>query len=241
MSEGPHIVVLPDPAAVAEAAARRLLDRIVGVPTASVCLTGGSSPRALYELLATPAWRGRVPWAQTHWFLGDERAVPADDPLNNGAMARHAFLDACAAPATVHMIATTLPPDRAARGYQTTLEDFKRQHRAGEPLFDLVLLGVGPDGHVASLFPGMPGPGVFDRWVIGVERANVEPFVPRISLTLSCLADTREMLFLATGAGKRDILRRVFAGEDLPAALARAAHGDTVWLIDRAADPRTPR
>lgn len=236
MSAARHIIVQADAAAVAEAAARRLIARVAAPPLATVCLTGGSSPQALYRLLATPRWRAEIPWPRVHWFLGDERAVPPGDPLSNGAMAREAFLDACAPAANVHMIATVGSPDAAARVYQGELEEL-RHRRRGLPLFDLVLLGVGPDGHVASLFPGAPGLEEHDRLVVGVERANVAPFVPRITLTLPCLASTREMLFLATGSGKREILRRVFAGEDLPANRARAEGGDTVWLLDEAADP----
>jgi len=230
-------IVLPDAATVAEASARRLAARVADLPAAAVCLTGGSSPKALYELLATPRWRAQIPWARVHWFLGDERAVPPEDALSNGRMAREAFLDTCAPPGNVHMISTAGSPDADARSYQIELEEFAHGERTGQPLFDLVLLGVGPDGHVASLFPGTAELAEQRRWVVGVPRANVAPFVPRISLTLPCLASTREMLFLATGAAKRDILRRVFAGEDLPAARACAEAGDTVWLVDQAADP----
>jgi 6-phosphogluconolactonase len=153
-------------------------------------------------------------------------------------MARSAFLDACAAPDTVHMIPTALASaDDAARIYQNKLDAFAREYRADQPLFDLMLLGVGPDGHTASLFPGLPAVKETERLVVGVDEANVAPFVPRVSLTLPALAQTREILFLATGQDKRAILRRVFAGEDLPASHAHAADGDTLWLIDKAADP----
>ncbi len=237
MNMARQTIVLADPAAVAEAAARRLLACVSDVPVAAVCLTGGSSPKLLYELLAAAPWRGRIPWSRVHWFLGDERAVPADDPLSNGRMARDAFLDRCAPPGNIHMISPATAPGDAARAYQTLLEEFGRRQRPGLPLFDLVLLGIGPDGHVASLFPGGAGLAERARWVVEVDRAPIAPFVPRISLTLPCLANTREMLFLATGEAKRDIMRRIFAGENLPATHAHAEHGDTVWLLDAAADP----
>lgn len=237
----PPTIALPDVAAVAEAAAQRVLDRIVDAPAAAsaVCLTGGSTPTKLYELLASPRWRPRIPWARVHWFLGDERAVPTESPLSNGSMARQAFLDACAPPENVHMIPTAGTPDEAARAYQIELEEFNARHRKGFPLFDLVLLGVGSDGHVASLFPASPALAERLRWVVGVEHANLTPFVPRITLTLPCLGNTGELLFLVTGQGKRDILRRVFTDEDLPARHAHAEHGETMWLLDEAADPRT--
>ena len=104
------------------------------------------------------------------------------------------------------------------------------------PLFDLVLMGVGPDGHIASLFPGYPAVDETERWVVGVPKANVEPFVPRVTLTLPVLASCHEMLFEAAGADKRAILTRVFDGEDLPANRV-CATGETVWLVDQAALP----
>ena len=108
------------------------------------------------------------------------------------------------------------------------------------PLFDLVLMGVGPDGHTASLFPGDPALDETSRWVVGVPKANVEPFVPRVTLTLPTLASCREMLFEVAGTEKRAILTRVLAGENLPANRARST-GETVWLVDQAALPENFR
>ena len=102
------------------------------------------------------------------------------------------------------------------------------------PLFDVVLMGVGPDGHTASLFPGYPAIDETERWVVGVPKAHVEPFVPRVTLTLPALASCREMLFEVAGADKRAILTRVLAGENLPANRARPT-GETIWLVDKAA------
>ena len=122
--------------------------------------------------------------------------------------------------------------------YESELKSYYGSGRLNpaRPLFDLVLMGVGPDGHIASLFPGYPALDETERWVVGVPQANVEPFVPRVTLTLPVLASCREMLFEAAGADKRAILTRVFDGEDLPANRVCAA-GDTVWLVDQAAMP----
>lgn len=236
----PRTIVVADAATLAVAAAERLLARIAqDEQQVAICLTGGSTPKRLYELLATPAWRERIPWQRVHWFMGDDRFVPPEDKLSNIGMARHAFLDDCAPPANVHPIPTHLAsPDEAADVYEKELRAFAAKHRAnGAALFDLMLLGVGPDGHTASLFPGYPAASETQHWVVGVPKAHVEPFVPRVSLTLPCLAMCAEMLLLASGHDKKAILTRVFAHEDLPASRARSAKGETIWMIDEAAAP----
>lgn len=240
MAEHRTIIEVSDAAALAAAAAERLIKRIeASKDRPAICLTGGSSPKRLYELLATDAYRKRIPWERVHWFIGDDRFVAESDPLNNMAMAKGAFLDKCAPAENVHAIKTdAASPDEAASLYVHDLQDFYGSGKldGAKPLFDLVLLGVGPDGHVASLFPGYPGIEVTDRWVVGVPEAHVKPFVPRVSLTLPPLASCHEMLFLMSGEDKRAILGRVLAGEDLPANRARS-NGETVWLCDRAALP----
>jgi 6-phosphogluconolactonase len=239
-----QVVAVADPAALAKAAAERLISRIdANSGRIAICLTGGSSPKQLYQLLTTDAWRSQIPWERVHWFIGDERLVPADDPLHNMNMARTAFLDHCAPAANIHPIPTkSADPDRSAALYEAELKSFYGADRLdhARPLFDLVLMGVGPDGHTASLFPGYSALDEAARWVVGVPRANVEPFVPRVSLTLPMLASCREMLFEVAGEGKREILTRVLAGENLPAARARSI-GETVWLVDQAALPENFR
>ncbi|MEH2511986.1 6-phosphogluconolactonase [Nitrobacteraceae bacterium AZCC 1564] len=237
----PHTIVVADSKSLAEAAAKRLVERIAKNPQqVRICLTGGSTPRRLYELLATAPWREKIPWPRVHWFMTDDRFVPQDDPLNNMGMARAAFLDACAPLENVHAISTSAAtPGEAAERYEHELKSFHATPLNHEPpLFDLVLMGIGPDGHTASLFPNAPALGEQQRWVVGVAKANVAPFVPRVSLTFPCLASTAEMLFLVSGAEKRDILTRAFSGEDLPAIRAQAMHGETVWLLDQAAAPK---
>src|SRR6201996_2839881 len=234
------IIPVADAAVLAKASAELLLARISeNTGRIAICLTGGSSPKQLYELLATDAYRGKIPWDRVHWFIGDERFIPVSDSRNNMAMVRGVLLDRFAPAANIHPIATdTATPDESALRYEDELKAFYGSPQLGvsRPLFDIVLLGAGPDGHTASLFPGYPAVQETERWVVAVPQANVEPFVPRVSLTLPALASCREILFEATGSGKRAILTRVFSGENLPAGRARS-NGETVWLVDQAALP----
>ena len=234
------IIPVADSTLLAKAAAERMLARIAkNSGRIAICLTGGSSPKQLYELLATDAYRGKIPWDRVHWFIGDERFVPVSDSRNNMAMARGIFLDRLAPASHIHPIPTdVVNPDEAAARYEVELKSFYGADALdpARPLFDLVLMGAGPDGHTASLFPGYPAVEEQGRWVVGVPQANVEPFVPRVSLTLPALASCREMLFEAAGAGKRSILARVLSGDTLPASRAHS-NCETVWLVDTAALP----
>ena len=236
-ASNPQVVIVADAATLAQTAARRLINRVRHGNRAAVCLTGGSSPLGLYRRLAEEPLRSEVPWARVHWFMGDDRFVPESDPLSNMGAARRAFLDSVSAPPqNVHPIPTAAnDPGDAAHRYEDELKQFYGADRLdpGRPLFDIVLMGLGPDGHTASLFPNSPA---LQGWVIGVAKAGMEPFVPRVTLTFPALASTREMLFLVDSADKRQIVARVFAGEDLPAHRAYA-QGDLVWLIVRAAAP----
>ncbi|MDA9546228.1 6-phosphogluconolactonase [Bradyrhizobium sp. CCBAU 45321] len=243
-AEQPKLIIEADAEALARAAAERVMARIAAnAGRIAICLTGGSSPRKLYQLLGSEAWRGRIPWERVHWFIGDERFVAESDPLNNMAVARATFLDRHAPAGHIHPIPTTADnPDAAAEAYARELQDFYAgdQLDPARPLFDLVLMGAGPDGHTASLFPGYPEIEETRRWVVGVPKANVAPFVPRVSLTLPVLASCREMLFEIAGQDKRPILTRLCNGENLPALRARS-NGETVWLVDKAALPEDIR
>jgi 6-phosphogluconolactonase len=239
-----HVIAVAGSAELAKMAAERVIARIAAnTGRVAICLTGGSSPKQLYQLLATDGWRHQIPWVRVHWFIGDERFVPKDDPLNNMGMARRIFLDRCAPAANIHPIPTdTTDPDEAARRYAGELQSLYGANEldCGRPLFDVVLMGVGPDGHTASLFPDYPAIEETERWVVGVPKAHVEPFVPRVSLTLPALGSCREMLFEASGPDKRAILTRVLAGENLPANRVHST-GETVWLVDAAALPENFR
>ena len=239
-ADPPKLIVAADAEALAAAAAERVMARIAANPgRIAICLTGGSSPKKLYQLLGSDAWRGRIPWDRVHWFIGDERFVGESDPLNNMAVARATFLDRNAPPDHIHPIPTDVEnPDESAATYAHELEAFYGSERfdPARPLFDLVLMGAGPDGHTASLFPGYPAVEETARWVVGVPKANVAPFVPRVSLTLPALASCHEMLFEISGHDKQPILTRLLNGENLPALRARS-NGETVWLVDQAALP----
>lgn len=234
----PTIIVAADTEAVAETAAQRLLARVAQAKErAAICLTGGPSPEGLYRRLAREPYRSKLPWDRIHWFMGDDRFVPGDHAHSNMGMARRLFLGRVDAPAgNIHPIPTdTGSPDLAARQYEAELKGFYGRDRfdPARPLFDLVLMGLAGDGHTASLFANSPALEEVARWVVGVEQAGLAPFVPRVTLTFPALASTREMLFLVTGEDKRDVLRRVLSGADLPASRARA-QGELVWLVDRA-------
>ena len=231
-------IVVPDLAALALAAAGQLMARLdANKGRIAICLTGGSSPKQLYQLLATDAYAKRLPWDRVHWFIGDERFVLPTDTLNNMAVARKIFLDRFAPEDHIHPIPTdTTNPDEAARRYESELTSFygATDLDPARPLFDLVLMGVGPDGHTASLFPGYPALDETKRWVVGVPKAHVEPFVPRVTLTLPALASCREMLFEVAGKEKHAIFARLSQDESLPANRARSI-GETVFVVDQAA------
>ena len=175
-----RLIEVADAAALAEVAAVRVLACMAANPgRIAICLTGGSSPKQLYELLATEDFRAKIPWQRVHWFIGDERFVPASDPRNNMAMARRIFLDRFAPAANIHPIPTDAAnPDEAAARYERELQTFQGGVRLDDPvrpLFDLVLMGVGPDGHTASLFPDYPALEEAERWVSACPRRMSNP------------------------------------------------------------------
>lgn len=204
--------------------------------TFSVCLSGGSTPRRLYECLATPEIASQFPWQRAHWFWGDERFVPHDHHDSNYRMACEAFLSRVPCPAdNIHAIPTEgLSPEQAAETYEMMLRRFYGVETLlpNRPLFDVTLLGIGEDGHTASLFPGQPALQEARRWVVAVIGAKPEP---RITLTYPALDSSRAVAFLATGEGKRQVVVRAQKGEPtIPAAMIRPI-GHLHWFTDRAA------
>jgi 6-phosphogluconolactonase len=231
-----RVEVVEDGDALARAAGETIIARLSNAgERAAVALTGGRTPEALYSLLATEPYRSRIAWQRIHWFWGDERFVPHDDARNNARMAIEALLSRVAVPSrNIHRIRTDVPdPAESARLYEETLREFQgARSLLAEPLFDVVLMGMGADGHTASLYPGDSALDEKQRWVVPVAQAKLEPLVPRVTLTFPALASTRQMLFLVAGADKREALARIESGEALPAGRA-TSNGGLAWLIAR--------
>jgi 6-phosphogluconolactonase len=230
------VAVYPSPEDLAHATAAWLRERAQAAgERCAVCLAGGSTPRRVYELLAA-AERGGFPWERVHWFFGDERFVPHDHPDSNYRMARETLFDAAPVPAAnVHPMPTAGLPADAARAYENELQAFYGAPTLDprRPLFDVVLLGLGEDGHIASLFPGTAALQERQRWVVDVLNPKGEP---RLTLTYPAIESTRALAFVVSGANKRAILGRVWAGEDLPAARLRGSVAPD-WFVDQAAAP----
>lgn len=188
-----------------------------------VALTGGSTPKAAYEMAAA---KDPQAFAGAEIWFGDERCVPPDDERSNYRMARQALLDPVKAAgidfAGVHRMAGELGPHAGAEAYARELEAAASTSRG--PEFALILLGIGPDGHIASMFPGQDSLGERSRWVVGVPEAGHEPYVPRITLTFPALSRARRVLLLATGSSKADAVAGAFGPDsvrrpELPAAM----------------------
>lgn len=231
--------ILADP----EALSRRVADWMLALVTAkngvfSISLSGGSTPRRLYERLAEPPYRAAFPWPRTHWFWGDERFVPHDDALSNYGMARDTLLSRVSIPAAnIHPVPTEgVSPEAAASAYERELKSFYGTQRLdpARPLFDVTLLGLGLDGHTASLFPGTAVLAERDRWVVAVVDVKPEA---RITLTYSAIESSRHTAFLVAGTEKRSIFDRLRRGDaSLPAARLRPT-GSLHLFADAAARP----
>ncbi len=204
-----------------------------------VAASGGSTPKPLYAALAQPPLRDAFPWDRVHWVLGDERFVAYDDPASNYRMIRETMLSHVPVPAAnVHPVPFDgLTPEQGAAEYEALL---KRLYGAdtltpGRMLLDLNLLGMGEDGHTASLLPGQPVLQERTRWVAAVEHGRSEP---RVTLTYPALESSRTTMFLIAGEGKRATLDAVLSGNsDVPAARLRP-EGELFWFVDRAAAGR---
>jgi len=247
---GREVVAFPDLEALSDAAAEIIVDiareSVQARGRFSVALAGGNTPKRTYQLLVE-RHRDEIDWSRWEILFGDERFVPSDDTRSNYRMARDALLAAAPIPAGhVHPIPTDTPTvGDAADAYDRTLRQVLGTDATQPAAIDLVLLGVGPDGHTASLFPGSPVLAERTRWARAVEApTTVLPAVPRVTLTLPCLNGARNVVFLIAGNDKRPVVVEILEGGEAsqryPAAMIRAA-GRTVWLVEQSAmPPRVP-
>jgi 6-phosphogluconolactonase len=215
----PSFRVSDDPAGAAAA--------LLAEADGHVCITGGSTPRKAYERVAAD----RPDWSGVHVWFTDERCVPPDHEHSNFGMANEALFSRVEGP-TVHRMKGELGHEHGAADYERELEE------AGRPAFDLILLGMGPDVHICSLFPGDDALGERERPVVGVETPGMAPLVSRITLTLPVVNASREIVFLVTGEDKADAVARAFSGRRDPMAPASLVEGDVTVLLDEAAARR---
>ena len=217
-----ELIVVPDAGAAAAAAAALLVE--AADADGSLVLAGGSTPRHAYELAAA----AHSDWGGAEIWYGDDRCVPADDPRSNQLLVRESLLERLVVEPLVHAVPIALPPEEAAAAYDAALRDQQ---------FDLVLLGLGSDGHTASLFPAAPTLDVSDRLAVAAEP-GLEPFVERVTMTIPALSGGAHVVFLAVGEGKALAVRRAFAeppSRMTPASLVRSRSGTTTVIVDAAA------
>ncbi len=238
MRDEENILVVETAAALADRAAH-LFGEIVGAAVAArgrsvVALAGGSTPRKMHVLLGHAPFSSTIPWNKVHLFWGDERCVPVESPWSNFGRAREDLLDHIDIPLkNLHPMPGTLPPEEGASRYEKEVPE----------VFDLVFLGLGSDGHTASLFPGRQSTAVreTDRKVIPVQGG--EPFVARLSMTFAVLNRARNVVFLVSGKKKAGVVKSVLEDRDkhLPAVQVRPVSGTIVWILDRDAASRLPK
>jgi 6-phosphogluconolactonase len=247
----PKITVYPDNETlvsstadyIADQAARAIAER----GRFTLALSGGNTPKPVYALLATREYRDRIDWSKVLIFFGDERCVPPTDPQSNYLMVRTALLDHVPLPPeNVYRIRGEESPEKAAADYTEKLQDtFGGDPVAGAPSegFDLILLGMGDNGHTASLFPGLAAVTETLRWVMAlyVEVAGMW----RITMTPVVINAARQAAFLVSGAGKADMLQRVLEGPYqpvvLPSQIIKPASGELLWLLDEPAAAKLRR
>jgi 6-phosphogluconolactonase len=244
-----EVRVYPSVASETVAAARHIAERaresVRARGSFSFVLAGGRTPQGLYRLLAR-RYRTTFPWSATEVFFGDERCVPPNDPESNYALAAEAVLSHVPIPPRhVHRLRGELrPPSDAAAEYARRIGRLPPPADPARVRFDLVLLGVGPDGHTASLFPGDRALRERRRTVVAVRRSGQPPYVPRLTLTFPALASSREVCFLVSGPEKAAAVASIFRSfpegdARVPASLVRTA-GTAVWFLDRAAASDLP-
>jgi 6-phosphogluconolactonase len=240
MNTGLDIRVETDIGAAGRAAADVLLETVrvdaAGAGCVSIAISGGSTPRGMHRLLAQNPYASDIAWDRLHLFWADERLVPYEHPDSNFGAARTDFIEKLAIrPAGVHPVPVAGDPGDLARRYEEELRAHFRMRRLAEPIFDLIILGVGADGHTASLFPGSPALEERLRWTAALKGG--QPEVWRVTLTYAVLNLSRRVVFLACGASKAAVVRRVLTASPpgLPAQRVRPPAGRVTWVLDPAA------
>lgn len=233
--------VFPDRTALARAAAVRFVE-IAQASVAlnqrfTVALSGGSTPEPMYRLLATPEYACQIDWRQTHLFWSDERCVPPNHPDSNYGLASRAFIDQVpVSMENVYRILGEEVPEAAAERYEREL---KGHFKVGGPRFDLILLGLGEDGHTASIFPGSTAAIESKRFAVAVQHPDSDQW--RITLTLTAINESANVMFQVAGESKRNILKVVRSGAtaqyEVPAIGVDPRDGAVLWLCDQAASP----
>jgi 6-phosphogluconolactonase len=231
-----RIETFPDPAALARHVAEWMTSAALAATGAfRVSLSGGSTPKALYTLLASDDFRGRFPWARVSWYWGDERFVPYDHPESNYGMTREAMLAKAPVPLeNIHPVPTDGAPEEAASHYERTLQAAYGAavlDRA-RPLFDITLLGLGTDGHTASLPLNDPVLQERKHWVAAVSHGRPEV---RITMTYPAIESSRQVAFLVTGKDKAAIFSAIRMGDTQVPAARVDPIGELVWFVDMAA------
>nr|WP_321984747.1 6-phosphogluconolactonase [uncultured Lichenicoccus sp.] len=233
--------ILPDAPAVARRVAEFLFEQArakeaVGEAPYVIALSGGSTPKRLYEILAAAPFASGFPWSRVELFFGDERFVPADDADSNYNMVNRALLSHVPVPSErVHRMPTEGDPAEAARTYQRDLQAVYGSEtlKPGRPLFDVVLLGLGENGHTASLFPGTAVLEERNAWVSSCTPHDAPH--RRLTLTYPAIHSSAYVLFLVTGAGKAEVLGKVRDRDPAQPSSQITSEGELVWVLDEAA------
>lgn len=236
------VIVYKDTSELVQGAAEYILSAIEQTLSRQelfgLVLSGGSTPRAVYSWLSQPALAGRVPWSRVHFFWGDERCVPPDHAESNYHMAYETLLAPLELPPqNIHRIHGEIHGEEAAALYERSIAEFFGEE-THLPRFDLILLGIGEDGHTASLFPGSPALDETLRWVVALEHTQPPtPIVSRITMTLPLLNSARRVAVIVSGSAKAGVVRRALSGDKLglPIQRVRPEGGEMVWLLDEAA------
>ena len=244
----PEIRILPDTAAVARAAAEHIVETceqaIRSRAVAYLALAGGGTPRAAYALLSQPEYAPTIDWKRLQVFWSDERMVPPGHADSNYRLAAEALLwRVPIPPENIHRMRGELAPTEAAQDYEAEMRSIRAPGEDGFPCFDLMMVGMGDDGHIASLFPGSPALLERQRWVVASEHNQPPPpLVSRLTLTLPVINAAAAVLVVVSGEKKAERLRQVLeeepAGDPLPAQLIKPRSGRLLWLLDQAAAGR---